>query len=126
VSGDTTRVIGYEPARGTPPHRRVPVAAVFAVIQFAWYVPAVFTAWLVLCNSGLIQVPWAELASAAAAAAPSFGGSAFGVASLARRGQPRAARAWTAAAVIASAAWIVGIFAATIHELRHPSPYPCL
>ena len=126
MSDDTTRVIGYEPAMGKAPHRRVPVAAVFAVIQFVWFVPAVFTAWLVLCNSGLIQVPWAELTSATAVAAPSFGGLAFGITSLARRNQPRAIRAGSAAAVIASAAWVVGVFAGTIHELRHPSPYPCL
>lgn len=126
MSGDTTKEIGYEPAAGTVSQRSILVAAIFAVIQFVWFAPAVIATWSVLCNSGLIQVPSAELTSAAVVAAPSFGSLFFGIVSLARRDQARATRAWSAAAVIASAAWIVGIFAGTIHELRHPSPYPCL
>jgi hypothetical protein len=125
MSSDDAEAIGYEPVNLVP-HRRIPVAAVLAVVQFVWFFPAVFVTWILLCNTRLIQTPSAEFASAAAVTAPSFGALAFGIVSCVRRDEARRSRAWSAAAVIVSIGWIAYAFAATIHELRHPSPFPCL
>jgi hypothetical protein len=77
-----------------------------------------------LCNHGLIQNWPANLTGAAVVTAPSLAAAAVALPVLLRRrpGQPRTA---ALVATIGVLAFIVYVFAATVHDLLHSGPYPC-
>lgn len=111
-----------------PPSRRpyfANAAAWLAAVQVLWWWPAAFFTVGALCDNGWVQNPLAEALGAIFVGLPSV--AALPCAALAlRRGSPASGTVPAIISLIASTGWLAWLGIAAVHDLRYPSPTPCL